>query len=72
MQLQQLKKPSKQPKQMHIKKTPKKKETEKEKSKNFIWRCVHNSIEVKACLARRGIGDKDVCSICRSEIKTFI
>ena len=31
------------------------------KIKTFLWRCVHNSIGVKTCLARRGFGDDEGC-----------
>ena len=35
--------------------------------KTFIWRCVHDSIGVKGCLARRGFGTDDLCPICQEE-----
>ena len=38
----------------------------------FIWRCVHDSIGVKGCLVRRGVGTDDLCPICREEKETVL
>ena len=40
--------------------------------KSFIWRCAHNSVGVKGCLLRRGIGDDDRCPICRVESESIL
>lgn len=40
--------------------------------KTFIWRCVHDSIGVKGCLVRRGVGTDDLCPICREEKETVL
>ena len=37
----------------------------------FIWRCMHNSIGVKECLARRGIPIDNTCPLCHSEAETI-
>ena len=36
---------------------------------NLLWRCAHESIGVKACLVRRGLGDDETCPICRMEVE---
>lgn len=40
--------------------------------KSFLWQCAHNSIGVKACLARRGVVEKDSFPICQEEAKTVL
>lgn len=40
--------------------------------KNFIWRCVHNSIGLKGCLTRRGVGTDDLCPICQEEKESVL
>ena len=42
------------------------------KIKTFLWRCVHNSIGVKTCLARRGFGDDEGCPVCLREPETIL
>ena len=31
---------------------------------SFVWLCLHNSIGVRECLARRGIVTKSACPLC--------
>ena len=38
----------------------------------FVWKCFHNSIGVKGCLASRGVSSDPYCSRCRDEPKTII
>ena len=38
----------------------------------FVWKCFHNSIGVKACLASRGINLDSLCPQCREEPETII
>ena len=40
--------------------------------KTFLWRCVHDSIEVKGCLARRGVVNDDICPICEEEMESML
>ena len=40
--------------------------------KSFLWQCAHNSIGVKACLARRGVVEEDNFPICQEEAKTVL
>ena len=40
--------------------------------KTFIWRCVHDSIGVRGCLARRGIGTNVLCLICQEEKESVL
>ena len=40
--------------------------------KSFIWRCAHNSIGVKGCLVRRGMGEDDICPICRVDSQSIL
>ena len=42
------------------------------KIKTFLWRCHHNSIGVKSCLARRGVDIDDLCPICQREPESII
>lgn len=42
------------------------------KIKTFLWRCQHNSIGVKSCLARRGMDVDEACPICQREPKSII
>ena len=42
------------------------------KIKTFLWRCAHESIGVKACLVRRGLGDDETCPICRMEVESAL
>ena len=42
------------------------------KIKTFLWRCVHNSIGVKTCLAKRGIVGEERCPICQREPETIL
>ena len=42
------------------------------KSKTFLWRCAHDSIGVKACLARRRVVDEELCPICRGESESVL
>ena len=42
------------------------------KIKTFLWKCVHNSIGVKFCLAKRGIVVDEVCPICQREPETIL
>lgn len=39
------------------------------KIKTFLWRYAHESIGVKACLVRRGMGDDEICPICKVEVE---
>lgn len=38
----------------------------------FIWKCLHNSIGVKSCLASRGINLDLLCLVCKQEIETIL
>lgn len=40
--------------------------------KTFLWRCMHNSIGVKNCLAKRGIVEEDWCPICQRDPETIL
>ena len=40
--------------------------------KTFIWRYMHDSIGVKGCLAKRGFGNDDLCSICQEERESVL
>lgn len=40
--------------------------------KTFLWRCVHDSIGVKGCLARKGVVNDDICSICQEEVELVL
>lgn len=40
--------------------------------KTFLWRCAHDSIGVKVCLARRGVVDEELCPICQGESKLVL
>ena len=40
--------------------------------KSFIWRCAHNSVGVKGCLVRRGMGEDDSCPICQVESESIL
>ena len=42
------------------------------KIKTFLWRCLHNSIGVMSCLARRGVEVDELCPICHKEPETII
>ena len=42
------------------------------KIKTFLWRCVHNSIGVKDCLARRGFMDDKGCFMCHRDPETIL
>ena len=42
------------------------------KIKFFVWKCLHNSIEVKDCLAKRGIQIDATCPLCRRNDETII
>ena len=42
------------------------------KIKTFLWKCVHNSIGVKTCLAKRGIVVNEVCPIYQREPETIL
>ena len=35
--------------------------------KTFLWQCAHDSIGVKGCLVRRGVGEDDKCPVCHLE-----
>lgn len=37
-----------------------------------IWMCLHNSIGVGVCLARRGLNDLETCQICQREPETIL
>lgn len=39
---------------------------------SFIWQCAHNSIGVKGCLVKRGMGEDDCCLICHVEPETIL
>ena len=38
----------------------------------FIWKCLHNSIGVKDCLASRGVSSDPTCPQCREDPETII
>lgn len=40
--------------------------------KFFIWMCLHDSIGVGVCLARRGLRDLETYQICQREPKTIL
>lgn len=40
--------------------------------KTFIWQCVHNSIGVGECLARRIINVSDVCPLCQRDSESIL
>ena len=40
--------------------------------KTFIWQCLHNSIGVGECLARRGINVSEVCPLCQRDSKSIL
>ena len=40
--------------------------------KTFMWQCAHNSIGVKGCLSRRGMGVDDKCPICQEGVETVM
>ena len=40
--------------------------------KSFIWKCLHNSIGVGDCLAKRHLSELDRCPICLTEVETII
>ena len=42
------------------------------KIRTFLWRCQHNSIGVKCCLARRGVDIDELCPICQREPESII
>ena len=42
------------------------------KIRTFLWRCHHNSIGVKSCLARRGVDIDVLCPICQREPESII
>nr|POF06207.1 hypothetical protein CFP56_34447 [Quercus suber] len=37
-----------------------------------LWRCAHDSIGVKVCLARRGVVDEELCPICQGELESVL
>ena len=39
--------------------------------KFFIWLCLHDSIGMGVCLARKGLRDLETCQICQREPKTI-
>ena len=40
--------------------------------KTLLWRCTHNNIGVKTCLAKRGIVDEDWCPIYQRDSETIL
>ena len=38
----------------------------------FLWKCLHNSVGVKSCLALRGFNSDLLCLICKQEMETII
>ena len=40
--------------------------------KTLLWRCTHNNIGVKTCLAKRGIVDEDWCPIYQRDLETIL
>ncbi|XP_075633967.1 uncharacterized protein LOC142606517 [Castanea sativa] len=40
--------------------------------KTFLWQCAHDSIGVKGCLMRRGMGEDDRCPICQADSKSIL
>lgn len=40
--------------------------------KFFIWMCLHNSIGVGVCLARRGLRKNETCQLCQREPETIL
>nr|XP_023896924.1 uncharacterized protein LOC112008814 [Quercus suber] len=41
------------------------------KIKFFAWKCMHNSVGVKACLAERGMSINMLCPLCVLEVETI-
>ena len=37
-----------------------------------MWQCAHNSLGVKGCLFRRGMGIDNTCPICQDEVETVM
>lgn len=42
------------------------------KIKFFAWKCMHNSVGVKACLAGRGMSTNMMCPLCGLEVETIV
>ena len=40
--------------------------------KTFMWQCAHNSLGVKDCLSRRGMGIDDTCPLCQEGVETVM
>ena len=40
--------------------------------KNFLWQCAHDSIGVKGCLVRRGVGEDDKCPVCHLKSESVL
>ena len=40
--------------------------------KTFMWQCAHNSLGVKGCLTRRGMGIDDTCPFCQEGVETVL
>lgn len=38
----------------------------------FLWKCYHNSIKVRSCLASQGINIVDLCPLCHQTSETII
>ena len=38
----------------------------------FVWMCLHNSIGIKECLAKRGVLVDPICPLCLSEPESII
>ena len=41
------------------------------KIKFFVWKCMHNNVGVKACLAERGMSTNMLCPLCGLEVETI-
>lgn len=41
------------------------------KIKFFVWKCMHNSVGIKACLAERGMSTDMLCPLSGLEVETF-
>ena len=40
--------------------------------KTFLWQCAYDSIGVKGCLVRRGMGEDDRCPVCHLEFESVL
>ena len=40
--------------------------------KTFLWQCAYDSIGVKGCLVRRGMGGDDRCPVCHLEFESVL